>query len=48
MLETRILKINPDNLALKERLLSSHVNSLKETKKSDKSGSKGDKSKKQV
>lgn len=43
VLENRILKINPDNLAMKERLLSSHVNSLKDTRKSDKSGTKSKK-----
>ena len=37
------MKINPDNLAMKERLLSSHVNSLKDTRKSDKSGTKSKK-----
>ena len=35
LLETRILKINPDSLALKEGLLASHVRSQKETKKTD-------------
>lgn len=43
VLESRILKINPDNLALKERLLSTHVNSLRDTRKSDKSGTKSKK-----
>ena len=47
MLESRILKINPDNLSLKERLLSTHVNSLRDAKKSDKAGrDKAEKSKK--
>ena len=31
--ETRILKINPENLDRKEKLLSSHMNSLKDAKK---------------
>ena len=35
LLETRILKINSDSLALKEHLLASHVRSQKETKKTD-------------
>ena len=41
------MKINPDNLSLKERLLSTHVNSLRDAKKSDKAGrDKAEKSKK--
>jgi len=35
LLETRILRISSDSLALKERLLASHVKSQKETKKTD-------------
>jgi len=43
--EARILKINPENLEKKEKLLSSHMNSLKDAKKKPDKGDKGSKDK---